>query len=155
MLTQVSGRTGRDSDAGSVIIQTYDPEHMSVKLAAEHAYEPFFESEAALRAELLYPPFGRLILIRIEGTSDKKVERKAAEIARSARLMLTRIGNVAILGPAPAPRQKLVGKFRRQVLLKSATRGPLRALVRGLIEEGKLKGEAVKVTVDVDPMDML
>jgi len=119
MLTQVAGRTGRETDCGRVILQTFDPNHQVVQCAASHAFEDFFHSDSIFRRELLYPPFGHLILIRIEGNSEKRVEDKAIEIGRAARMLKKEYKDVVILGPAPAPRKKMVGRFRWQVLFKA------------------------------------
>lgn len=155
MITQVAGRTGRGSDSGHVILQTFDPKHEAIKHAAEHAYEAFFESDSLLRRELLYPPFGHLILVRVEGNSEKRVEKKAIQIGRASRLIKGDSRDVMILGPAPAPRKKVVGRFRWQLLFKAASRAPVRELVRALMEEGHLKGHGLRIMVDVDPIDML
>jgi primosomal protein N' (replication factor Y) len=155
MITQVAGRTGRGSDSGHVILQTFDPKHEAIKHAAAHAYEAFFESESLLRRELFYPPFGHLILLRVEGNSEKRVEKKAVQIGRASRLIKGDSRDVMILGPAPAPRKKVVGRFRWQLLFKAASRAPVRKLVRTLMEEGHLKGHGLKIVVDVDPIDML
>lgn len=155
MITQVAGRTGREKDSGHVILQTFDPNHDVIRHAASHAYEQFFEQDCKLREELRYPPFGHLILIRVEGNDEQRVENKAIRIGRSARMMKGDSSEVMIMGPAPAPRRKMVGRFRWQVLFKSATRGPVRRLVQQLMAEGHFKGHGLKVIVDVDPVDML
>lgn len=155
MLTQVAGRTGRENDSGRVIIQTFDPDHDAITCAASHAYERYFEIDAALRRELLYPPYGYLILVRVEGNNENRVQAKAVKIGRAARLLKGDEKEVMILGPAPSPRKKKVGRFRWQVLFKAATRNPVRALARRLMEEGHLKGTGVRVIVDVDPIDLL
>ncbi|MFH0823123.1 MAG: primosomal protein N' [Pseudomonadota bacterium] len=155
MITQVAGRTGRQSDAGRVIVQTFDPAHEAIAFAASHAYEAFFEADTSLRRELQYPPFGHLILIRIEGNTEQRVEDKAIHLGTAARLLKGDSKEIAILGPAPSPRKKLSGKYRWQLLLKAATRGPLRDLARTLIEEGHTRIHGIKVTVDVDPVDMM
>lgn len=155
MLTQVAGRTGRESDSGRVILQTFDPENEVIQCAASHAYERFFEQESVMRRELLYPPFGYLILIRVEGNSAKRVEDKAIGIGRAARLLKGASEEVMILGPAPAPRKKVMGKHRWQVLFKAASRSPIRRLLESLMAEGHLKGHGLKVIVDVDPVDLM
>jgi len=155
MITQVAGRTGREKDSGRVVLQTFDPDHEAIRHAASHAYEDFFERECELRRELLYPPFGYLILIRVEGNSEKRVEDKAIRIGRAARLTKGKSGEVMILGPAPSPRKKVIGRFRWQILFKAETRTPVRNLVRTLMEEGHLKGHGLKMIVDVDPVNML
>ncbi|MBI4962242.1 MAG: primosomal protein N' [Desulfomonile tiedjei] len=155
MLTQVAGRTGRESDSGRVLLQTFDPNHEAIRHAALHAYERFFESDSALRKELLYPPFGHLVLVRVEGNIEKRVENRAIKIGRAARLLKGPSKEVMILGPAPSPRKKVIGKFRWQVLFKASRRGPLRDLVKALVKEGHLKAQGLKVVIDVDPIDML
>lgn len=155
MLTQVAGRTGREKDSGRVILQTFDPEHDAIQCAASHAYEGFFERESELRRELLYPPYGHMILVRVEGNNEKRVEKKAIKIGRAARLLKGELREVMIMGPAPSPRKKMVGRFRWQLLFKAAVRGPVRSLVKALITEGYLKGHGLKIVVDVDPIDLM
>ncbi len=155
MLTQVAGRTGRETDSGRVILQTFDPEHEAIRLAASHAYEDFFERDSIVRRELLYPPFGHLVLVRIEGNVEKRVEAKALRIGRAARILKGESKDVMILGPAPSPRRKAEGRFRWQVLFKCAQRDPVRKLVKGLMAEGHFKGHGLKIIVDVDPIDLM
>lgn len=155
MLTQVAGRTGRETDCGRVILQTFDPNHQVVQCAASHAFEDFFHSDSIFRRELLYPPFGHLILIRIEGNSEKRVEDKAIEIGRAARMLKKEYKDVVILGPAPAPRKKMVGRFRWQVLFKAGARGPVRNLVKDLMSQGNLKAHGLRIIVDVDPVELM
>ncbi len=155
MLTQVAGRTGRATDSGKVILQTFDPDNEAIRFAAAHEFEGFFERDSIPRKELLYPPFGYLILVRVEGNNEKKVEDKAIRIGRTARLLKGSSRDVMILGPAPSPRKKAVGRYRWQVLFKSAERGPVRTLVQALMAEGHLKGHGLKIIVDVDPIDLM
>lgn len=155
MLTQVAGRTGRETSSGRVILQTFDPNHEAIKFAASHAYEEFFEYESALRRELGYPPFGHLILVRIEGNVEKKVEARAIKIGRAARLLKGGSRDVMILGPAPSPRRKAEGRFRWQLLFKGDNREPVRNLVKGLMNQGQLKASGIKIIVDVDPIDLM
>lgn len=155
MLTQVAGRTGREKDSGRVILQTFDPDHEAIQCAASHAYESFFEKDSVLRRELAYPPYGHLILVRVEGNNEKRVEKKAIMIGRAARLLKGESKGVMIMGPAPSPRKKMVGRYRWQLLFKAATRTPVRSLVKALISEGYLKGHGLKIVVDVDPIDLM
>lgn len=155
LLTQVAGRTGRQDIAGRVILQTFDPEHQVIRYAAAHAYEDFFRYESELRRELLYPPFGHLILLRIEGNNEQRVEQHAIRIGEAARRVKGISSNVLVMGPAPSPRRKMIGKYRWQVLLKGQERGPIREIVSQLMMEGCLSCHGLKVIVDVDPIDLL
>jgi primosomal protein N' (replication factor Y) (superfamily II helicase) len=155
LLTQVAGRTGRDVDPGQVILQTFDTEHEVIRLSAKHSYEDFFHQESELRKELCYPPFGHLILIKIQGTNEKRVQDKALSISSMARALKDRAPDVMIMGPAPCPRRKLVGKFRWQVILKSTARGSVRHMAQLLIDQGITRDRGVRVSVDVDPVDLM
>ncbi|MGH7817353.1 MAG: helicase-related protein, partial [Candidatus Binatia bacterium] len=67
LLSQVAGRSGRGDDPGRVIIQTYAPDHYAVKFLIAHDYRGFFAAESEFRRMLNYPPYGRLINLRIDG----------------------------------------------------------------------------------------
>ncbi len=155
MLTQVAGRTGRESDSGKVILQTFDPTHEAIARAAVHDYEGYFEWDSITRRELLYPPYGYLILIRVDGADERRVESKAIKIGRAARILKSGNPHIQILGPAPAPIKKIIGKFRWQILLKSPERSRVRLLTRRLIEDGHLTGQGVRVVIDVDPIELM
>ncbi len=155
VLTQVSGRTGRDRTRGLVIFQTFDADHPAIRYAANHAYEEFFEYECEVRKELAYPPFGYLILIRLEGKSERKVEQAAIRIASVSRMLKVSLDDVSILGPAPSPRKKEGGKYRWQVLLKATRRDNVRRLLTELRDAGHLKAAGVRVAIDVDPQELM
>lgn len=154
-LVQVSGRTGRDSETGNVLLQTFDPDHYAIQLAANHDYTGFFERDSALRQELSYPPYGYLILIKLEGSNHRKVEEKALELGRYSRKFSLADQPVSILGPAPSPRKKAMGKHRWQILYKSVNRTYVRNLVKRLNAEGLLKAHAITISIDVDPLNLI
>jgi primosomal protein N' (replication factor Y) len=155
LLTQVAGRTGRDTEPGLVILQTFDTEHEVIRLSAKHSYEEFFQIESELRKELCYPPHGHLILIKAQGPNEKRVQDKALKIAREARSLKNEAPNVMILGPAPCPRSKMVGNFRWRIILKSPDRSAVRKMAGILIEQGLLKEPGARVTLDIDPVDLM
>lgn len=159
LLAQVAGRAGRGPREGEVIVQTYYPEDWTVKLAASHDFEEFQRKELKQRRELGYPPFNHLILIIFSGRNLKAV----TILAKSFSSMLARRAktgkqkSVEILGPAPAPLSKLKNQHRWQLLIKTKNIANLINLIRDILKEQRIKGkkEAVRITVDVDPMDML
>ena len=155
LLTQVAGRTGRDVDQGQVILQTFDTENEVIRLSASQSYEEFFRQESEVRKELVYPPFGHLILIKVQGANENRVQDKAIEIASVARSLKNLAKGVMILGPAPCPRKKLVGKFRWQVILKGKIRSDVRSMAESLIDKGITGASDVRVSIDVDPVDLM
>jgi primosomal protein N' (replication factor Y) len=156
LLSQVSGRSGRGNVPGSVIIQTYSPEHYAIQPLIAHDYRTFFAAEIEFRRALGYPPFGKLVNLRLDGPQAEDVEAKAKVLANKLRESLNSRSRerIEILGPAPAPIEKLRNRYRWQVLLKGKRIG-------FLIERASLAREVfsrmhkVRLHVDVDPYNML
>jgi primosomal protein N' (replication factor Y) len=153
LLTQVAGRAGRGLKPGRVLIQTYAPETAAVQAVLTHDYDAFCRHELADRAVAEYPPFRRLCLIRVEGENDAEAGTTAARCARA----LVKLGGteLAILGPAPSPLSRLRNKYRFQVLLKATRPAVLRAAINQLRETIGRPPAGVRITIDVDPVDML
>lgn len=155
LLTQVAGRAGRGPSGGLVVVQTSSPESPPVKLAARYDYLSFYQGEIKLRRELSYPPFTHLVSFLIRGKNESKVKKRAEELATKLReegedLPLT------ILGPAPAPIYRLREEFRWRLLLKSKDDKRAKRLLRQAIAPTIHRfSQGVRVTIDVDPQDMM
>jgi len=156
LLTQVGGRAGRGADPGRVLVQTYNPDAEALQRVLVHDFEGFAWAELKWRKTMAYPPFSRLVALRVEGINPEQTRAKALELAkRVARKLPPPSWGVRLLGPAPAPIRKLKGKTRWQMLLKGPTHAALAGPVcaaEAFLEE--LPG-SVKVAIDVDPMGML
>ena len=87
LIAQVTGRAGRGEKPGQVIIQTMQPLHYAINLAAEHDYQKLVERELQIRKEADYPPFVRLISLRIEGETEKRVREYAFDVAAQATVL--------------------------------------------------------------------
>ncbi|XCN71456.1 MAG: primosomal protein N' [Candidatus Electrothrix aestuarii] len=160
LLAQVTGRAGRGEHPGKVIIQTHQPQHYVIEFAQSHAYQKLYTQELALRKALAYPPFGRLVNIRFSGKEEADVQKTAKAAASFLRSILTAQKtteqSVEILGPAPAPLAMIRQRFRWQLLLKSGTPEFLHYLCDLLLEnKKKFCGKDVRMTLDVDPENML
>ncbi len=156
LLTQVAGRAGRGERPGRVIIQTYAPHHYSIRAARDQDYARFMRRELELRRELDYPPFARLAMVRIEGAEPRLVARVAAAAAAS-------LGRAAapeklrVLGPAPAPIERLKQRYRWQVMIKSKELRPMRAALAAMRAEvgPGAERDQVFLIIDIDPVRML
>ena len=151
LLAQVAGRAGRGERAGRVIVQTYRPGAAAVTAAAAHDYSRFFEAESAARAELGYPPHGRLIAVRIDGSDPNAVVTAARRLADVAEVLA--VPGVELRGPVPAPLEKLRGRTRWQIWLRGAERQALRRVARAMAA-AEVAG-SVRVALDVDPISTL
>jgi primosomal protein N' (replication factor Y) (superfamily II helicase) len=158
LLSQVAGRSGRGEAPGRVIVQTYAPEHYTMRHLLEHDYQAFFEEEVEFRRALNYPPFGRLVSLRVDGPKADEVETKAKTLAQGLRAQLTRSEKwreqIEVMGPAPAPILKLRNRYRWQLLLKGTQSGVLLQFAghaRALFPRSR----STRLHIDVDPYSML
>jgi primosomal protein N' (replication factor Y) (superfamily II helicase) len=156
LLAQVAGRAGRGDRPGNVIFQTFLPDHYAVQCAARHDYEGFCERELTERRELGYAPFARLVSVRVDAGDDRRARAAVAELAHLARSTpAVEQGRVHVLGPAPAPLERLRGRWRHRLLLRSASRPMLRSVATVLAERIERGLGAARATLDVDPVSML
>jgi len=151
LLVQVAGRAGRGDAPGTVMIQTRNPGHAAVALAAAHDAAAFVERELADRAVLGYPPHVRLAMVRLDAPDEARVRAEAERVAALARRVAA--DGLQVLGPAPAPIERLRGRFRFQLLLRAATRGALRPALLAVARAAVPR--EVRLVIDVDPVSML
>lgn len=155
-LVQVAGRAGRGDRPGSVIVQTFQPQHHSVRAAATGEVGRFYERELAFRRRLSYPPFGELVRLVAHDPDERRARTAAVEAARQLEEAKADRYGVKVLGPAPAPIARLRDRFRWQVVLRGPAPWP-RELVRAFLEGGGLTGSArpESLVVDPDPVNVL
>ncbi len=156
LLTQVAGRAGRGARAGRVIIQTYAPNHYSIRAARDQDYARFMRRELELRRDLMYPPFARLAMVRIEGVEPHLVRRTAEAVANALAQDSTPDG-FRVLGPAPAPIERIKQRYRWQVMVKSRELKPMRAAIAAMRGEVGASAERddIHLAIDIDPVRML
>ncbi|NNG00328.1 MAG: primosomal protein N' [Desulfobacteraceae bacterium] len=161
LLTQVSGRAGRGDAPGQVILQTYTPDHFSIQAAKAQDFEAFYDQEIIFRRSLQYPPFSRMIQIKISGKSKAATVRRAMEIGRKATLLKNAdpafSSAVRILGPIESPLVRIARHYRWQILLKGDSSAVLHRFLHQLLKDGDLHRIAggVRVALDVDPFFMM
>jgi len=113
LITQVSGRSGRRTEQGLTIIQSYWPDHNAITHAAAHDYSGFYEKEIADRKKFDYPPYCRLIRVVSEDLNEdrarKSIEKVATELSDK---------KFFLIGPGPCFYSKLHRKFRYHLVIK-------------------------------------
>ncbi|MFB2836285.1 primosomal protein N', partial [Floridanema evergladense] len=151
-LTQVAGRAGRGDDRGRVILQTYNPEHSVIQAVKNHDFQSFIQTELPVRAELNYPPYGRLILIQLNSINSVEVQ-EAAEMLAGWLRPPENSNSYEILGPAPASIMRVANRYYWQILLKL----PANIIVDlpNFNELRDLCPKSVSLTIDVDPINMM
>ena len=161
LLTQVAGRAGRGTVPGRVILQTYNPGHFSILSAINHDVDTFYNTEIKFREALKYPPYARLIQLKVAGR-DKKTTRRLAGTLGSLCSALTRdaqhdFTSIEVLGPIEAPISRIARYHRWQILLRHSNVRLLQKFVKTLYKDNKnvLNCPEIRTTVDVDPVFML
>ena len=161
LLAQVAGRAGRGDAPGRVILQTYNPSHFSITTARQQDFRAFYQREIDFRKALGYPPFSRLIQIRISGKDPAKTRNAAERLGDLCRSLLaadpSNRSAVAVMGPIEGAPHRVAERFRWQMLLKGTSATSLHRFVGGLHsrDPALFARGAVRVTVDVDPVNML
>lgn len=149
LLTQVAGRTGRDRP-GTVVFQTWQPDHPVIRAAADQDYAAFAETEMEVRRLLGYPPFRRLMRIGISGRVLGRVTEAAAELADVLRPQAEAWG-CDLLGPAPAVFARLQDRYRFQLLLKGSPGTGNKGWIADCARALKERHSGVDVMLDMDP----
>jgi len=153
-IIQVSGRAGRASDPGMVMIQTHFPDHPLLSALVKRDYHSFAQMLLEERNSTNLPPYSSLALLRAEGF-DQKLPMAFLETAR----VLLQVDNktIQICGPFPAPVEKRSGKFRFQLLLQSNSRSALQKCLQPWVRklDDLKEGKKIRWSLDVDPQEML
>ena len=151
LLSQVAGRSGRSSKDGSVIIQTYNPEHYAISLTKYNDYLKFYNEEMKIRKTLKYPPYYYLCNIRISGKDASYILDEALKIKRSLERNLH---NFIILGPNTSSLFRINNIFRYNIILKYKKKDGLYEILTKIIEHYKSNSK-IKIDVDFNPSQML
>jgi primosomal protein N' (replication factor Y) len=152
LLTQVSGRAGREHLAGEVIVQTHHPEHPLLQQLLTEGYPAFAQSALQERALMALPPHGHLALLRAESVQ----ALSPMQFLQQVREFLAPLNQIRCMGPIPATMEKRQGKFRAQLLICGAQRANLQHALLQLVQalEGALAPKRVRWSLDVDPQEM-
>ena len=157
LITQVTGRAGRGDTRGKVVIQTLQPDHYAVVLAAGNDYEGLLKRELAIREEVGFPPYCRLVFIIVEDPEEqaaRTASRTLGDLARQWCGSNDHQHSLTILGPAPAPIERLRDRYRWQILLKATRLHPLHSLVDWITTSFQPPART-RVVIDIDPENML
>jgi primosomal protein N' (replication factor Y) len=166
LIMQASGRAGRSQKAGRVIIQTREPKHPTLLAIQKGNFKAFSRYELEYRKSLNYPPYGRLLRVIASGSDANLAVEYITAVQNLIENYLAKNGknnttaDFNILGPAPTPIQKIDKFYRWHILCKTHS-AKLISQVAKLLHayhnqtRKKIKNDSLRLTVDVDPLDML
>jgi len=153
LLTQVAGRAGRGSLPGIVLVQTINPEHYAVRLAAAQDYQGFYEKELNFRRMMHYPPFAAMANVLVRSEKKEMAMRMSTELGF---LLNPPPEKLRVMGPAEAPVPRLKNEYRYQFLIKAASRKALNELLQKIRNFAvEHKWGATALVIDVDPLTLM
>ena len=152
LMEQVSGRAGRKGEKGKVIIQTYQPQHPVILNVISHDYVRFYEEQMPIRRQFNYPPYSRLILIRLKDVNSVKLNKAADALAK----MFRPVFKENLLGPEYPIVSRVKNQYIKQMMIKinkDFNSNKVKDFIRDTVENFKHETEfkSVKIQIDVDP----
>jgi len=138
---------------GIVLVQTINPDHYAVRMAAAQDYQAFYEKELNFRRMMHYPPFSAMANLLVRSHKQEEALRMSADMGR---LFTPPPEKIKILGPAEAPLERLKNEFRYQLVMKAASRKTLTEVLRRAREFAlEKKWPATALVIDVDPLTLM
>lgn len=157
LLTQVAGRSGRGKFSGSVIFQTYNPDFYALESAKQQNYKDFYSTEIQAREEFDYPPFSQVIRLVLSSENNFRAEKSAQEITLRLNTIIDKQGvseRLIVLGPTPCVIEKIKGQYRFQIIIKNKMDEKGHMFISKFLNQITMPKD-IKLTIDVDPVDIL
>ena len=157
LITQVAGRAGRADVPGRVIVQTYNPDHYGIRLAAAQDYRAFYQQESAFRRSALYPPYTQIVRIVYSGADKDAVRAVAEKDAAELNQWIDANGmrrDIVHLRATEAPIKLLRGEYRWHLFLKMYFKGDLDAVCRQMQAMAERADDGVHAAMEVNPNNM-
>jgi len=154
LIIQVAGRAGREEKQGTVLIQTRNPDNVMLQTLVSDGYAAFANAALDERRLALLPPYAYVALVRAEAPDADSPSRFLQGV--SERLNSPLVSGVSVMGPVPAPMERLGGRYRAQLLLQAEKRSSLNeSLGRLTVNLDTLKdAQRTRWSIDVDPVDL-
>lgn len=153
LITQVVGRGGRGNKPGRAILQTFQPDHYVLRLAAKQDYEGFCREESAIRRQLLFPPYCDICVVGITGESEPEVAAAADKFVLCMKEELAVQKEkfpLRVLGPVPCTYGKINGKYRYRLIIKCKNTVQFRSFMRDCLQNAGSVRESAKVHIFAD-----
>ncbi|MFH1161192.1 MAG: primosomal protein N' [bacterium] len=153
LMAQVSGRSGRKHKQGTVIIQTWQPANPIIRDVVNHDYLAMYLHQLSERSRFKYPPFYRLLLLRLKHKKPELLNKAASILAADLR----EVFGIRILGPEYPMVSRIMNLYIKQILIKlergNHVNQQKNQLVEALQRFDRIKEfSGVRVIVDVDPV---
>lgn len=156
LIEQVAGRSGRSDLEGKVIVQTYNASHYSIQAAAHYRRDYFLNHDLALRKELGYPPYVRLINILLSGKDEKALQAEGMKLFQDLNKLFNtgESSSVQVYPPTACVLSRVKKVYRYHILLKTSYDKEIESVLNRYFRKQKARSE-ITIAIDVDPMSLL
>ena len=155
LITQVAGRSGRDTETGTVVLQTYTPSHYCLLLAAKQDYVGFYKREISLREASAFPPFSEILRVLYQGENEKDcIDELTAQYAELTNLKAENSRDFLYMDKMRCPLKRAEKKFRFQILIKLAKNSVSRILPQIYSVCDNKKRSSVQIFVERNPQNL-
>ncbi|MDE1548014.1 primosomal protein N' [Jeotgalibaca caeni] len=152
LLTQVSGRAGRSTLKGEVVVQTFNPDHYAIRYAQRHNYDGFFLQEMALRHQGGYPPYYFTTQVTVSDLDEKKAQAKIYEINALIRKSMGE--QTIVLGPSKSSIAKMNNRYYFQILIKYKKEPHLHAVLKKILDDSQQENaKGLYISIDTEPIN--
>lgn len=152
LIAQMSGRSGRGTTEGEVLVQTSHPSHPAITFARTENYASFAEGELKERQQLLFPPFSRLVCVTFRSADENSAQRYATGFVRRLKQIVP--GNTIVGEAAPAPMERIKTRYRFQTLIRTTGLKELLLALRHILR-GYPQPKDLQSAIDIDAISLL
>ena len=159
LLTQVIGRSGRGSEPGMAIVQTFEPDNDIIEMACNQDYIGFYSTEISPRRLMIYPPYCDIVMLGISGIGSEITRLAAVKLFELIKNALEKQNDdikMIILGPTVANVPKVNSKYRQRIILKTKNTQKFREFLHKiLLEFYTVSDKNISVFVDINPESII
>jgi primosomal protein N' (replication factor Y) (superfamily II helicase) len=154
LLTQVSGRTGREREGAEVLLQTEFAGHPVLQDLLNNNYSHFAQNLMQKRKEWSLPPFSFLAIFRAESEDHSAALKLLNILMQTAQD--SSLTDCAIIGPVPSPTERRSGRYRYQIQISSDARSSLHQMLGILVArlDQERHNKKLRWHLDVDPVSL-
>jgi primosomal protein N' (replication factor Y) len=158
LIVQVSGRTGRFNEEGKVVVQTFNPDNLAIRMATQNNLEQFYQEELTFRKATNFPPYTRLVNFVIRG---KNREKSSDAIVKLKQLVDQAIGTIKtkdilldVLGHSSCPIEKIADSWRFHLVVRSTDISKV-LYIANVVHKNFKVASGLYLEIDIDPLSML
>jgi len=154
LLVQVSGRAGRSTKKGKVLLQTYLPEHPLLNCLLSQGYAAFSKEALKIRKECALPPYTFMLMVRARANNMPLTQNFLQDV--KSIITKDKIQGITIYGPIPALMERKAGMYQSQLIIFTQHRKSIQHNLGNWTQAitGRPLAKRVRWDIEVDPLEM-